>query len=209
MVLRIQSELGANCRKTPERSAWLEHLPDVLRKLEHVWALTPDAPLDGEEPSCSYVSAVLSANGTPAVLKIPMPHMEAEHEIHGLRFWCGNPTVRLLRADGDSGAMLLERCKPGTTLRILEESEQDVVISSLLRRLWRLPSTPHPFRPLSALTEYWSNETLAHAERWPDAGLVREGLRLFKSCHAMPSKIPRDGLRCAHGLPVDEPCWLG
>jgi streptomycin 6-kinase len=188
MAVRIPSELAANCRKTPDRAAWLDRLPDVLRKLEHVWALTPDAPLDGEEPTRSYVSTVLSANGTPAVLKIPMPHMEAEHEIHGLRFWCGDPTVRLLRADDDSGAMLVERCKPGTTLRVLEESEQDAVISSLLRRLWRLPSAPHPFRPLSALTEYWSNETLANAERWPDSGLVREGLRLFK-------ELPRNGTR--------------
>ena len=29
------------------------------------------------------------------------------------------------------------------------------------------------------MTKYWSNETLAHIERWPDAGLVHEGLCLF------------------------------
>ena len=29
------------------------------------------------------------------------------------------------------------------------------------------------------MTDYWSNETLAHIDRWPDAGLVRKGLRLF------------------------------
>jgi hypothetical protein len=28
-----------------------------------------------------------------------------------------------------------------------------VVISGLLRRLWRAPSAQHPFRPLSALAE--------------------------------------------------------
>src|SRR5205823_11039714 len=74
---------------------------------------------------------------------------------------------------------LLERCEPGTALRAQQECEQDVVISGLLRRLWRAPSAQHPFRPLSALTEYWRNETLAHIEQWPDAELVREGLRLF------------------------------
>jgi streptomycin 6-kinase len=96
--MRIPSGLTATCRKTPERAAWLDHLPDVLRKLEHLWALTPDDSLDGEEPSCSYVTAVRSANGTPAVLKIAMPHMEGEHEIRGLRFWGGRPTVRPLNA---------------------------------------------------------------------------------------------------------------
>jgi len=75
--------------------------------------------------------------------------------------------------------MLLERCEPGTGLRGQQECEQDVVISGLLRRLWRAPSAQHPFRPLSVLTEYWRNETLAHIEQWPDAELVREGLRLF------------------------------
>jgi streptomycin 6-kinase len=188
MKLRIPSRLAANCRKTPERAAWLDRLPEVLRSLEHLWALTPDAPLDAEEPSCSYVAAVLAANGRPAVLKIAMPHMEGEHEIHGLRFWDGDPTVRLLEADDELGAVVLERCKPGTTLRALAEYDQDVVISGLLRRLWRPPLTPHPFRSLSTLTEYWTNETLGQIEQWPDMGLVREGLRLFED-------LPRNATR--------------
>jgi streptomycin 6-kinase len=62
----------------------------------------------------------------------------------------------------------------------MPESEQDRVIAGLLRRLWRAPSAPHPFRPLSAMLECWSNETLADVDRWPDAGLVCEGLRLFQ-----------------------------
>jgi streptomycin 6-kinase len=188
MELRISSRLEANCSANPERAAWLDRLPDVLRSLEHLWALTPDAPLDAEEPSCSYVAAVCSANGTPAVLKIAMPHMEGEHEIHGLRFWDGDPTVRLLDADEELGALLLERCKPGSTLRALAEHDQDLVISGLLRRLWRPPFTPHPFRSLSSLTEYWTNETLGQIEQWPDAGLVREGLRLFE-------ELPRNATR--------------
>ena len=179
MKLRIPGGLAASCHKTPQRAAWLDRLPDVLRNLEHRWSLTLDAPFDDEEVSCSYVAAALCADGTRAVLKIGMPHMEGEHEIHGLRFWDGDPTVRLLMADDDLGAMLLERCEPGTVLRALPECEQDVVISGLLRRLWRAPSAQHPFRPLSALAAYWSDEALAHFEQWPDTGLVREGLRLL------------------------------
>jgi streptomycin 6-kinase len=30
------------------------------------------------------------------------------------------------------------------------------------------------------MTEYWSDETLANIERWPDTDLVREGLRLLR-----------------------------
>jgi streptomycin 6-kinase len=109
-----------------------------------------------------------------------MPNMEGEHEIHGLRFLDGDPTVRLIEADVDFHAMLLECCQPGTALRAMPEPEQDLVISDLLRRLWRVPSAPHTSRPLSMLMKYWSGETLADIDRWPDKGLVREGLRLFE-----------------------------
>jgi streptomycin 6-kinase len=180
MPLHIPDRLAANCRKTPERTAWLKGLPDTLRNLERRWSLTLSAPFDGEDVSCAWVAPVALADGTSAVLKLGMPHMEGEHEIQGLRFWNGNPTVRLLEADVDLGAMLLERCQPGTTLRALPESEQDLVIAGLLRRLWRSPSAPHPFRPLAAMTEYWSEETLAAVSQWPDKGLVCEGLRLFR-----------------------------
>jgi streptomycin 6-kinase len=123
---------------------------------------------------------VTLASGATAVLKVSMPHLEGEHEIQGLRFWSGDPTVRLLAGEDDLGAMLLERCEPGTALRSLPEAEQDAVIARLLRRIWRVPIGPYPFRPLSEMTAYWSDETLTQAEHWPDTGLVREGLRLFK-----------------------------
>ena len=64
--------------------------------------------------------------------------------------------------------------------RITElESSKDGVIAGLLPRLGRSPLEPHPFRPLSALMARWSEETLADAERWPDPGIVAEGLRLL------------------------------
>ena len=210
MVLRIPSGLAVSCHKTPQRAAWLDRLADMLRNLEHRWSLTLDAPFDDDEVNCSYVATVVRADGTSAVLKIGMPHMEGEHEIHGLRFWDGDPTVRVLMADDDLGAMLLERCEPGTVLRELPEREQDVVISRLLRRLWRTPSPQHPFRPLSALTEYWSDETLAQAEHWPDTGLVREGLHLF---HELPNNATREvllatDLHAGNVLRAEREPWL-
>ena len=136
--------------------------------------------------------------------------LEAEHELQGLRFWDGDPTVRLLMADDDLGAMLLERCEPGTVLRALPECEQDVVISGLLRCLWRAPSAQHPFRPLSALAEYWSDETLAHIEQWPDTGLVREGLRLLTE---LPRTAPTEfvlatDLHAGNVLRAERQPWL-
>ena len=210
MAIRIADGLATSCRKSAKRIAWLGRLPDVVQQLERRWQLTPDMSLGGEEPSCSYVAAVRRPNGERAVLKIGMPHMEADHEIQGLRFWAGDPFVQLLESDEPLGAMLLERCQPGTTLRAVEESEQDVVIAGLLRRLWRMPTALDPFRPLSALIEYWSNETLTQAASWPDAGLVREGLRLFKE---LPRSADREvllatDLHAGNVLRAEREPWL-
>ncbi len=191
MTLIVPERLAATCRGTPERRAWLEQLPNAIRELQDKWSLSLGAPFDGNEVSCAWVAAAVRRDGTRTVLKLGMPHMEGRHEIQALRFWEGDPTVRLLEADDDLNAMLLERCEPGTVLRQLPEPEQDVVIAGLLRRLWRMPSAPHPFRPLSAMTAHWANETIADAPRWPDAGLVQEGLRLFEE---LPRTSPNDVL---------------
>lgn len=65
-----------------------------------------------------------------------------------------------------------------------------MVISGLLRRLWRQPLKPHPFRPLSTLTKYWADETLSQIDQGQDIdmGLVREGLQLFE-------ELPRSATR--------------
>jgi len=160
----------------PDRAAWLARLPDVLRQVERRWSLRVGAPFD--DGACSWVAPVSCPSGS-AVLKIAMPHMEGDHEIAGLRFWDGDPTVLLLEADEALGAMLLERCDPGTPLSSVHEAEQDLVIAGLLKRLWRAPAAPHPFRPLSAMISSWSAETRAQLHCAPDAGLVGEGLSAF------------------------------
>ena len=179
-MLLVPERLAAACSGVPERSAWLERLPSVIRELQERWTLSLGAPFDGSDVSCSWVAPAVRGDGTGAVLKIGLPHMEAAHEIQALRFWDGNPTVRLLESDVDLNAMQLEKCEPGTALRERPEPEQDVVVAGLLRRLWRRPAAPHPFRPLSAMTAYWAEETRTAAARWPDPGLVQAGLRLME-----------------------------
>ena len=51
--------------------------------------------------SAAWVAPVTRADGSAAVLKLGMPHMEGEHETDGLRFWDGDPTVRLLEFDAE------------------------------------------------------------------------------------------------------------
>lgn len=176
----IPRRLRDACRADPGRAEWLRRLPRLVDDLVDRWRLSVAPPFDTAEGSCAWVAPAMRTDGTPAVLKLGMPHMEGEQEIAGLRFWNGHPTVRLLDASDDVGAMLLERCEPGTSMRALPEAEQDEVIARLLRRLWR-PAPPTPaFRPLSALVTYWRDETQRDAAAWPDRELVRTGLQVME-----------------------------
>lgn len=178
-MVTVPERLVEACHRMPERCTWLERLPHAIHELQERWSLSLGAPFDCSDVSCAWVAPVMRADGTRAVLKLGMPHFEGAHEIHALRFWDGSPTVRLLEADVDLNAMLLEQCQPGSALRELPEREQDVIIAGVLRCIWSRPAPPHPFRPLSAMTAHWADETIAAVRRWPDAGLVQEGLRLL------------------------------
>src|SRR5262244_1029928 len=110
MSLKISSALAANCNKTSERRSWLARLPEIVAEFERRWSLTIKHSFDGEEVTCAWVAAVqlndqlnhqLNAqfkDHSSAVLKIGMPHFENLHEIEGLAFWNGDPTVRLLHS---------------------------------------------------------------------------------------------------------------
>jgi len=179
MALKVSAQLEASCRATPATTAWLEQLPDIVHGVVGRWRLTLGAPFDSDGGSCAWVAPATRADATSAVLKVAMPHFEGEDELGGLRFWAGDPTVELLESDARLGAMLLERCEPGTPLRAVPEPEQDLEIAKLLRRLWRSPPPDHPFRPLSEMLKHWADEALARRDRWHDPALVTEGLRLF------------------------------
>jgi len=190
MAVPIPRGLVDACGPSAERARWLAALPRAIERLVREWRLELGSPFL-QEASCSWVAPAWRHDGTAAVLKVGMPHFEGEQEIAGLRFWDADPTVRLLAADDGANAMLLERCLPGTALRAQPEPEQDMVIADLLRRLWRSPSPPHPFRPLSAMLQRWNTETRAASARWPDPGLVGDGLSFFGQ---LPGTAPREVL---------------
>lgn len=154
----------------------------MLETLLDRWRLRVESAFD-QDGTCSWVSAVVRSDGTEAVLKLAMPHMEGRDEIEGLRFFDGRGMVRLLEADEGFGAMLLERCLPGTALRSEPEPRQDEIIAAILKRTWESTTQEtdlRRFRPLSEMIDLWCDEAEAQRDRWPDAGVVQEGLRTMK-----------------------------
>jgi len=113
-MLIVPERLTAACHGTPDRRTWLERLPHAIRELQDRWSLSLGAPFDGNDGSCAWVAPAVRRDGTRAVLKLGMPHMEAAQELEALRFWDGEATVRLLESDADLNAMLLEQCEPGS-----------------------------------------------------------------------------------------------
>ena len=123
-----------------------------LEELAEEWDLTLGEPYppgaDGQ-----VVRAELE-DGTPAVLKLANRHRENEQEADALERWNGDGAARLLRRDDERGALLLERCEPGTFLSVGADDPIGVLVG-LLPRLW-INATG--FHTLVDEVEWWSLE---------------------------------------------------
>jgi streptomycin 6-kinase len=132
------------------------------------------------------------------VIKLVWPHPEAAHETDGLRLWAGQGSVVLYATEDLSHtlALLIERCHPGTALSDRPEPDQDLVITGLLRRLWRNPPPPHRFRTLDQMCNQWADEfeTKAAAGLCPlDPKLTQTGIELFRR---LPTTSKQNVLLC-------------
>jgi streptomycin 6-kinase len=174
----------------PARHRWLDGLPEVIARTAAQWELELGDPF--EPGGCSaWVAPARTSSGARVVLKIGWVHPEATHEAAGLRLWDGNGTVRLHASEllGDSVAMLIERCEPGTMLAELPEPDQDEILCGLLLRLWREPPAGHDFPSLQEMCERWAREYEADEDRPRlDPGIERAGIELFRTLPASASR---------------------
>ena len=179
------------------RGEWLGGVRAIVEELARRWDIDVGPPFQPGGQTAWTASARNSA-GDDLVLKVGWRHMEAEHEGEGLRLWAGHGTVLLYERATypDTIAFLIERCRPGTPLAALPQTEQDVVVAELLRRLWKVPPSDHRFRPLQAMCDFWAEEferKVAARGRVIDPGLANEGMRLWR---ALPSTADRSVLLC-------------
>jgi streptomycin 6-kinase len=185
---------------SPARLLWLSRLADTVTVLADRWDLSVGTPF---EPggTTAWVAPARDASGRDLVLKVGWAHDEAEQEADGLRAWGGHGAVRIhdsCRFE-QTAALLLERCHPGTPLRVVPEVEQDEVIAGLLARLWQAPAAGFTFRPLQEMCRLWVRGFHRRVADAPagatviDPGLARAGTELFV---ALAAPTDQDVLLC-------------
>ncbi len=166
-----------------DRVDWLAALPAHVAGAAEKWALDFGDPF---EPggNCSWVAPATDSDGRLVVVKMAWRHAESRDEAEGLAMLGGQDAVDVYAYEHvapDTTAMLLERCTPGAELRGRPEAEQHVVVTELLRSAWAVSlPTGHPFRPLSEMADDWIARAQTAAPALLDAGMVREGLALFR-----------------------------
>jgi streptomycin 6-kinase len=130
---------------------WLARLPERVAGYVQRWELTPERVF-AAGGQISMIVLVRTADGTPAVLKMGMVNRETAQEYAALAHWDGRGAVRLLRADPEQGALLLERLHADVSLRSLAEPKAMLEAAEVLRRLWVPPAAGHPFTTVAAYT---------------------------------------------------------
>jgi streptomycin 6-kinase len=146
---------------------WLDDLPDLVADLEREWGIAVGASFpDGTE--ALVAAAVVTEGpdrGTDVVLKVGIPRSgdlaALRHEISVLGLADGEGCVRLLRADPDRGAMLLERLGPSLFDLAPPPAERLEILCSVAERFWR-PAARLDL-PTGAQKARWLAETIPPA----------------------------------------------
>lgn len=125
-------------------SDWLDRLPSLVSQLCSEWSIRLTGSLQGATEA--FVAGAELVDGTAAVLKvlIPRQHDAAAHEIEVLQLVDGDGCPRLLRADADRGAMLMERLGPSLDSVGLPIDRRHRILCAAARRIWRPVQTDLP-----------------------------------------------------------------
>ncbi|RDI00394.1 streptomycin 6-kinase [Curtobacterium sp. AG1037] len=184
---RSRSGGGYHARMWPTERDWRASVPRRLARAVERWDLRPGEPYAGG--SVSHVVPVRLPDGGDAVLKLSLPHHEAEHEAAALAWWDGAGAVRLLDVDSDDPfVLLLEHCDPGTRLGERDDLSAEHRLRSaggLLTRLWAAGVPDEDtFVSVADVTTGWASlaeDRMRELTPPFDPGLVRRGADLLRT----------------------------
>lgn len=202
--MTLPADVAENIREIfDERGErWLADLPGVIEERCTAWGLAVIGEAFGGGTH-SWVAPVRRADGSVAVLKIPVTDPENMGEAAGLYCYQGDGAVRLFEFDPNTGAMLLEWARPGVPLLVQpgfpslegrpENIERVELAGRLYRRLRREPlDIPEGFFPLPEA-----------------AGMVAEWVRMFTDpepevAEVIPARLRDSALAWCERLAVPD-----
>jgi streptomycin 6-kinase len=120
-------------------SEWLATLPRLVRDQCRRWNLRLDGPV--RHGSNAIAIAVTRAD-EELMLRMAPPRPDVDEQVRALRFWNGRGTVRLVQADPQRGALLLERLAADDSPRLVPVDIALGVLGRMMRRL-AIPAPPH------------------------------------------------------------------
>ncbi|NUS44564.1 MAG: kinase [Mycobacteriaceae bacterium] len=151
MAISLPPDVSANIEEVfgTRGRRWLDDLPEVVRERCAAWdSVVTGAGFGGG--THSYVAPVRRADGSGAVLKVPVVDTENVGEPTGLFCYRGEGAVELYEFDPATGAMMLEWARPGVELVTqpgfpsLEGEPANIgkveIACALYRRLRRAPA---------------------------------------------------------------------
>jgi streptomycin 6-kinase len=131
---------------------WLTDVESTMQFCEKEWKLQIEGPVSNL--SYNYVLHAKAANGTPVMLKLGVPSFDFTNEIRTLKVYGGKGCARLLKADEERGAMLLEKLLPGTML-YMEKDEKAAVHKFM--EVWKAIRRPVPVECQSPTILDWAS----------------------------------------------------
>jgi len=163
---------------------WLDRLPTIITTCARRWRLSVQSPLS--DLSYNLVAYVMTDNGTQAILKIGVPNPELATEIEAVRMYQGRYAVKLLEADLNLGALVIQRLVPGIPLSALKDDEQATIIAAQLMRDLPIPEPAgHQFPTI----ERWALAFDRYRKRFDESNgplpkkIVKKAEGLFEDLH--------------------------
>lgn len=121
--------------------AWLESLPQKIKKLSEEWELYKLKPHTHLSYNC-VASGYSGAYTDKVILKIGFDSKALAQEAAALEWYDGNGCARLLEHDFQRGALLIEDVIPGTMLKTLFPHEDEAVILRITQVMKQLHARP-------------------------------------------------------------------
>ncbi|WP_262177689.1 aminoglycoside phosphotransferase family protein [Saccharococcus sp. Marseille-Q5394] len=150
-----------NCFGKPGEE-WLQSLESNVNHMAEVWGLTLKSPVTNL--SYNYVMNVMDKNNHPYILKMGLPGFDFENESRTLQLYNGQGCAKLMKADLERGAMLLESLQPGTML--CTETDETVVVQQFCR-VWKQIRRPLPEDADFPTVLHWASAFSKYQSNYP------------------------------------------